>query len=284
MSNETQIHKTEAQEVQGELAEEKEVCSHPHILIFYHLLTVISGFPSGFKGFPGFPKPSGASSGGPPAWTPSSTSAPAATSAPPGKCPQIWYDISDDLKEAFTEGADSGQCNDLARSAIRASFHDCGSWNQAQGTNAGCDGSLYLAKEYTRRENAGLEQNVPILGAMADKYGVGVADFFQFAGAHAVVTCPLGPTVKTFVGRKDRWDANPEGLLPDPHTSADTLLQNMADKGFSAAELAALLGAHSTSKQFEFDPSHAGAPLDDTPGVWDTVSKLSTIVGRRLTI
>jgi hypothetical protein len=90
--------------------------------------------------------------------------------------------------------------------------------------------------------------------------------------AHATVTCPLGPTVKTFVGRKDRTTANPEGLLPNPHTDADTLVQNMQDKGFSPAELAALLGAHTSAKQFEFDPSHAGAPLDDTPGVWDVVS------------
>ena len=90
--------------------------------------------------------------------------------------------------------------------------------------------------------------------------------------AHATVTCPLGPTVKTFVGRKDRSTANPEGLLPNPHIGADTLIQNMQDKGFSPAELAALLGAHTSAKQFEFDPSHAGAPLDDTPGVWDVVS------------
>ena len=46
----------------------------------------------------------------------------------------------------------------------------------------------------------------------------------------------------------------------------------MGDKGFSPAEIAALLGAHTSAKQFEFDPSHAGAPLDDTPGVWDVVS------------
>jgi manganese peroxidase len=46
----------------------------------------------------------------------------------------------------------------------------------------------------------------------------------------------------------------------------------MNAKGFSDADIAAILGAHSTAKQFEFDPSQAGAPLDDTPGVWDVVS------------
>jgi hypothetical protein len=140
------------------------------------------------------------------------------------------------------------------------------------GTTAGCDGSLYLAQEYTRSENAGLENIVPQLGQMAEKYGVGVADFFQFAAAHATVTCPLGPTVKTLVGRKDRSTANPEGILPNPHTSADTLMANMQAKGFSGPDVAAILGAHSTAKQFEFDTSQSGAALDDTPGVWDVVS------------
>jgi manganese peroxidase len=85
------------------------------------------------------------------------------------------------------------------------------------------------------------------------------------------VTCPLGPTVQTYVGRQDRSTPNPEGLLPDPHTSADTLIANMEAKGFSAADIGAILGAHSSAKQFEFDPSQAGAPLDDTPGIWDVV-------------
>ena len=90
--------------------------------------------------------------------------------------------------------------------------------------------------------------------------------------AHAVVTCPLGPTCQIFVGRKDRSTPNPEGLIPDPHASGDSLVQNFADKGINAGELAALLGAHSTSKQFEFDPAKSGAALDTTPGVWDVVS------------
>lgn len=40
-------------------------------------------------------------------------------------------------------------------------------------------------------------------------------------------------------------------------------------KGFSDEDLAALLGAHSTSKQFNFDTSRAGAGQDSTPGIWD---------------
>jgi Peroxidase len=153
-----------------------------------------SGFggagPSGFNGgsfahpsgAPNFPHPTSAPVPAPVAPT-SAAPAPAATSpAAGGSCPQIWFQISTALTSAFTSGATGGQCNDLARGAIRAAFHDCGSWNQTLGTSAGCDGSLFLAKEYTRSENAGLEQVVPQLGAMAQSFGVGVADFFQFAG------------------------------------------------------------------------------------------------------
>lgn len=41
------------------------------------------------------------------------------------------------------------------------------------------------------------------------------------------------------------------------------------DKTFDAHSLAALLGAHSTSRQFNFDTKRSGAPQDSTPGVWD---------------
>lgn len=42
-----------------------------------------------------------------------------------------------------------------------------------------------------------------------------------------------------------------------------------ADKTISAFDLAALVGAHSTSEQDIVDANFAGAPQDSTPGVWD---------------
>ncbi len=77
--------------------------------------------------------------------------------------------------------------------------------------------------------------------------------------------------MKTFVGRKDRSTPNPVYLLPNGTDSGDQLVANFAAKGLSAAELAALVGAHTSAKQFEFDPSKSGAALDDTPGIWDVV-------------
>jgi len=77
--------------------------------------------------------------------------------------------------------------------------------------------------------------------------------------------------VQTYVGRTDSNTVAPPGLLPDVNASADSLFQLFLDKGLDASDLAALLGAHSTSNQFHFDESagRAGLPQDSTPGVWD---------------
>jgi hypothetical protein len=73
------------------------------------------------------------------------------------------------------------------------------------------------------------------------------------------------------VGRKDSSNAAPnEMLLPGNATlSADAIISSFADKGFSAPDVAALVGAHTSAKQFNVDPTKAGEPQDRTPGVWD---------------
>jgi catalase (peroxidase I) len=167
-------------------------------------------------------------------------------------------------------GAD-GQCTDSARKAVRATFHDCGTWNTAQENTGGCDGSLILSpEENAKPENRGLQDISGTLQAMATKYKVGVADMIAYAGSHATVSCPLGPTVPIKIGRRDSNKAANEALLPGNATmSADTILSLFADKGFSPPEVSALVGAHSTSKQFFANPAKAGQPQDSTPGIWD---------------
>ena len=114
---------------------------------------------------------------------------------------------------------------------------------------------------------------------MADTYKVSVADMVVFAGSHAIGTCPGGPRVQTYIGRNDSTTQAPPGLLPDVRASADSLFELFQDKGFDAMDLAALLGAHSTSNQFHFDETaaNAGAPQDSTPGVWDVKYYSDTI-------
>ncbi|KAF2189039.1 class II peroxidase [Zopfia rhizophila CBS 207.26] len=173
------------------------------------------------------------------------------------KCPAIWSTISKDLTAMFLG---NGQCNDDARAAIRAVFHDCGAWNKAQGAKGGCDGSLILAGELGRAENNGLQDISGKLQVLATKL---------FAGSHAIVSCPGGPQIKTFIGRKDSTTPAPDGLLPDVNASGDSLFKLFQDKGFDEVDLAALLGAHSTSKQFFVDQTKAGQAQDSTPGIWD---------------
>lgn len=103
---------------------------------------------------------------------------------------------------------------------------------------------------------------------------VGAADLIQFAGAHAVITCPGGPKIKTVVGRTDSSMIAPDGFLPagfGPNSSHDVLFQLFLDKGFSARDLAALIGAHSTSKAFtqQANGIPEGGQQDSTPGKWD---------------
>lgn len=115
----------------------------------------------------------------------------------------VWHYIARDLKKKFTGG--SNRCNRWARLAVRQGFHDAGAWNK-NSTNGGADGSLILAGEITRGENKGLEEVVNFTQSFYNRYkkfGIGMADLIQFMANTATVTCPLGPRIRTYVGRKD---------------------------------------------------------------------------------
>ncbi|KAF1362402.1 heme peroxidase [Lizonia empirigonia] len=178
-----------------------------------------------------------------------------------------WYDVSNELTNLFLQA--DGQCNDNARAAVRLGFHDAGSWDE-NSPNGGADGSLLMDfGEETRPENNGLQGIRQVLKGVRSKYEVGYADLVQYAHNHATISCPKGPRIRTFVGRKDATKAAPTGLLPDVRDSADNLIALFQAKGFSAHDLAALVGAHATAKQRFVDVSQANKPLDTTPGVWD---------------
>jgi hypothetical protein len=129
-------------------------------------------------------------------------------------CPPVWSEISTALTAQFLA---DGQCTDAARAAIRASFHDC--------FNGACDGSLILANECANSENVGIQRLCGNLENLATQKQVGVADIIQFAAAHAIKTCPGGPTVPVKVGRKDSSDANALGVLPLGSARAGDLIR-----------------------------------------------------------
>ena len=190
--------------------------------------------------------------------------------APGGGCPAVWTEISRALTPLFVDS--SGQCTGLARAAVRAVFHDCGVWSSPQGNTGGCDGSVFLStEELNRQANRGLQGLSPVLTGLAAQFQVGMADLVAFAGSHATVSCPLGPTVRTLIGRRDSANPAPDPLLlpSNPTLPAAQILSIMADKGFSAADTAALVGAHSISRQQTVDASRAGTPQDSTPGIAD---------------
>ncbi len=155
----------------------------------------------------------------------------------------------------------------------------------------GADGSVLLTPgEAQRSENRGLgnighlllswhdsvnsvARSVSADGANDGSDIVSVADLVQMAAIVATVTCPGGPRIRAFVGRRDVDPAVPPpspGLIPPPTSDAATLIAMFHAKTFAVADLVALIGAHTVSRQFFVDPALAGQPQDSTHGVFDT--------------
>lgn len=182
----------------------------------------------------------------------------------------IWEYIKRDMYAKFH--GDSGRCTKHARAAVRLGFHDAASWEKGDDFG-GADGSIILGNELTRSENDGLQDIGIIVQGWYDtyhsKYGVSMADLIQMGATVATVTCPLGPRVRSFVGRKDSARATEKGRMPDVNDSAEKLVAVFQNKTITPKALVALVGAHSTSQQHFVDESRDGAPQDSTPGVWD---------------
>ncbi|KAI9147988.1 Versatile peroxidase [Paramyrothecium foliicola] len=193
----------------------------------------------------------------------------------------VWQHVSAEMESMFR--GDAGRCTNLARQAIRIGFHDAGTWSKSGG-GGGADGSLILSDEMTRFENAGMEEMVAKHRELYEKYrnqlgykSVTMADLIQVGAKVATVVCPLGPRIKTYVGRKDSSQGNPDGKLPSPFADAESLIAMFEDKTISPRGLIALLGAHTTSQQTAVNVSRAGDPQDSTPGVWDMLYYQETL-------
>ncbi|KAK1976606.1 peroxidase [Colletotrichum cereale] len=190
----------------------------------------------------------------------------------------VWTHVANDL---ITKFRDNNGCTEPARASIRLGFHDAAGWSKGTGNLGGADGSIVLAaEEIGRPANKGLEDIVAQMKVWHDKYskfGAGMADLIQFAAKTATVACPGGPRIKTLVGRKDSSVAAPDGLLPDPRDDADKLIELFGNKTITAPGLAALVGAHTSSRQRFFEPERANTPQDTTPGVWDVVFYQETL-------
>ncbi|KAF2243086.1 class II peroxidase [Trematosphaeria pertusa] len=181
----------------------------------------------------------------------------------------LWKWISYEMTAKFN--GTSGRCTKFARGAVRLGFHDAAVWTNTS-TTGGADGSILLSNEMDRADNDGLEAIADQMKSWYNKYnkyGASMADLIQFGANVATVVCPLGPRIRSFVGRKDNSKAGPTGLLPAVTDSADKLLKLFAAKTIDAHDLIALVGAHTTSQQHFVDTARDGDPQDTTPGIWD---------------
>ncbi|KAJ6577808.1 heme peroxidase [Mycena capillaripes] len=196
---------------------------------------------------------------------------PTASNAKNSQC-KPWYGIRDDVMG----GIYHGRCNYLARAAVRLAFHDAGPYSNALKaagkTNGAADGSLLISTaEQSRPENNGLQGIVAALKSLPQKYNVSPGDVLHLAGTLAVLACPGGPVINTYIGRKApaaNYTA-PDGLLPNPNSPVSALLARFADMGFTTRELMALMGAHSTAKQRFVDTRRASQSMDSTVEIWD---------------
>ncbi|PFH61588.1 hypothetical protein XA68_16938 [Ophiocordyceps unilateralis] len=184
----------------------------------------------------------------------------------------IWTYIALDMRNAMVDP--DGQCNDVSRQSVRLGFHDAFGWSKSSGSAGGADGSIILAGECeSRTGNQGLSDICSRLRTWFNQYqqfGISMADLVQMAANVGTVSCPLGPRVRSFVGRKDSNQPSPRDDIPSSSGTADELISQFAERTFTPNNLAALLGAHSTGRQTTVDPARAGAAFDSTPGVWDT--------------
>ncbi|KAI0540100.1 ligninase H2 [Xylaria digitata] len=189
----------------------------------------------------------------------------------------VWKHIADQMTDLYR--GESGRCTKWARMAVRLGFHDAGAWSKATAyQGGGADGSICLTDEYTYSENGGLEDMCLQMRIWYDEwhnkkgFNISMADLIRKMGANvATVVCPLGPRIRSFVGRVDSTVPNKSELLPSPFSDALDLIRLFRAKTISPHALVALLGAHTTSQQRLTNVTRAGDPQDSTPGVWDVL-------------
>ncbi|KAJ6537960.1 versatile peroxidase [Mycena capillaripes] len=196
-----------------------------------------------------------------------------ATPAPRATC-DIWYKVLDDLQSNLFEG---GTCGEDAHDALRLSFHDAIGYSpklksENQFGGDGADGSMikFSDTELHYHANEGLESIVEHERELADTYGVSYGDMIQFAAAVSVRNCAGGPRLAFMAGRPDATQAAPDGLVPEPFHSVDTMLARVGDAGLTPLELVELLASHSVGVQEHIDPSIENTPFDITPSEFDT--------------
>lgn len=159
-------------------------------------------------------------------------------------------------------------CTPTAGQWIRAAFHECGTFNQFDGSG-GNTGSLQF--EMDRPENRGLQGTVAFYQSMMTEFSISFADAIVVGGIVAVEACG-GPIMEITLGRGDLGAVDAVRLLPPPNANALQSKQIFINRmGFTAAETVALVGGgHSAARvNTANSPGLVSGPLDTTPAIFD---------------
>ncbi|KAJ7617229.1 putative versatile peroxidase, partial [Roridomyces roridus] len=180
------------------------------------------------------------------------------------------FPVLDDIQNNMFAG---DTCSDAAHTALRVAFHDAIGFSTTQKSfGTGADGSIFIfaTTELGYDANLGIADAFNLEAPFIQKHNISVADFIQFAATVSLTKCPGILQPPFMFGRKDATAAAPEGTVPEPFQSVDTILSRMADAGFTPAEVVALLASHSIAGADDVDPSASGLPFDSTPSLFDT--------------
>ncbi|OBZ76765.1 Versatile peroxidase VPL1 [Grifola frondosa] len=192
----------------------------------------------------------------------------------------VWYDVLDDIQQNLFEGG-----NQEAHESLRLTFHDAIAISlnltlHGQFGGGGADGSImaFSQIETATVANTGVDEIVELQRPFALKHNVSFGDFIQFAGAVGLSNCVGAPRLQFLAGRSNISQPAPDGLIPEPKDSVDSILLRMADAGFNAAETVDLLISHTVAGQEHIDPTVAGTPLDSTPSTFDAQFFVETLL------
>ncbi|KAI0745458.1 manganese peroxidase isozyme precursor [Earliella scabrosa] len=188
----------------------------------------------------------------------------------------VWFDVLDDIQTNLFDG---GECGEEAHESLRLTFHDAISFSPTLG-GGGADGSImaFADEETSFEASNGLDEIVEEQRPFALSHNVSFGDFIQFAGAVAVSNCVGGPRIQFLAGRSNDSVVSPDGLIPLPTDSVDSILARFADAGFNSDEVVALLASHSVAAQDHVDETIAGSPFDSTPSDFDAQFFVETLL------
>ena len=127
---------------------------------------------------------------------------------------------------------------------VRLAFHDAGTYD-APSSSGGANGSVHLAEELSRSENAGWAKAcIELLAEASTQYpSLSWADLVAVAAAAAIQKSG-GPVIEVGLGRADSDAPALSHRLPGGYEGSHLLRRLFANLGLGPRELVALAGAH----------------------------------------